>query len=54
MHPSTGGVFWVAWVAAQDASIGGGSFSGGAEACTKPIVADLQNGGQDGGFLFKG
>lgn len=33
--------------AAQDASIGGGSFSGGAKACTKPIVDDLQNGGQD-------
>lgn len=47
MPPSAGGVVWVAWKAAQDASIGGGSFSGGAEAWTKPTVADLQNGGQD-------
>lgn len=41
-------VFWVAWLLAQDTSIGGGSFPGGAEAGTKPTVADLQNGGQDG------
>lgn len=34
--------------AAQDASIGGGSFSGAAKAYTKPTLADLQNGGQDG------
>lgn len=39
--------------AAQDASIGGGSFSGGAKACTKPTVADLQNGGQDGALCLR-
>lgn len=37
----------------QDASIGGGSFSGGAKACTKPTVADLQNGGQDGALCLR-
>lgn len=46
-------VFWVAWLLAQDTSIGGGPFSGGAEAGTKPTVADLQNGGQDGPLCLK-
>lgn len=46
-------VFWVAWLLAQVASIGGGSFSGGAKARTKPTVADLQNGGQDGPLCLK-
>ena len=53
MPASAGGVVWVAWGAAQDASIGGGSFSGGAKACTKPTVADLQNGGQDGALYLR-
>lgn len=53
MPPSAGGVVWVDWGAAQDASIGGGSFSGGAKACTKPTVADLQNSGQDGALCLK-
>lgn len=48
MPPSAGGGVWVSRGPAQDASIEGGSFSGGAKACTKPTVADLQNGGQDG------
>lgn len=43
----------VSWGAAQDASIGGGSFSGGAKACTKPTLADLQNGGQDEALCSK-
>lgn len=48
MPPCAEGGVRVAQGAAQDASIGGGSFSGGAKACTKPTLADLQNGGQDG------
>lgn len=47
MPPCAEGGVWVSQGAAQDASIGGGSFSGGAKACTKPTLADLQNGGQD-------
>lgn len=43
----------MAWLLAQDASIGGGSFSGGAMVRTKPTVADLQNGGQDGPLCLK-
>ena len=47
MPLSAGGGVWEAWGSAQDASIGGGSLFGAAKACTKPTVADLQNGGQD-------
>lgn len=39
--------------AAQDASIGGGSFYGAAKVFTKPAVADLQNGGQDGALCLR-
>lgn len=46
MPPSARGGVWVARGAAQDASIGGGTFTGG-KARTKPTEADLQNGGQD-------
>lgn len=53
MPPSAGGGVWVAQGAAQDASIGGGSFSGGAKAYTKPTLADLQNGGQDGALCSR-
>lgn len=38
--------------AAQDASIGG-SFYGAAKVFTKPAVADLQNGGQDGALCLR-
>lgn len=53
MPPSAGGGVsgWLGEL--QDASIGGGSFSGGAKACTKPTVADLQNGGQDGALCLR-
>lgn len=42
------GVVQEALGSAQDTSIGGGSFFISAKASTKHIVADLQNGGQDG------
>lgn len=53
MQPSALGHVWVVWGAAQDASIGGGSFSDGAKACTKLALADLQNGGQDGSLCLR-
>lgn len=49
---SAGGGVWEAQGSAQDSSIGGGSFFSGAKACTKPTVADLQNGGQDGALCL--
>ena len=39
--------------AAQDASIGGGSFCCGTKAYTKPTLADLQNSGQDGALCLR-
>lgn len=48
MPLSVGGGVQEALGSAQDTSIGGGSFFIRAKAPTKPTVADLQNGGQDG------
>lgn len=53
MPPSARGGLCVALLTAQEASIGGGSLCGAAEACTKPTVADLQNGGQDEALCWR-
>lgn len=52
MALSAGGGVREVWGSAQEASIGGGSFFGNCEASTKPTVADLQNGGQDGALCL--
>lgn len=53
MPPSARGGVWVAQGAAKDASIGGGTFTGGGKACTKHTGADLQNGGQAQALCFR-
>lgn len=45
---------WEVQGSALDASIEGGSCFGCGEACTKPTVADLQNGGQDRALCLGG